>query len=104
DAAPAALPVGSDPRSVKAAAKVEGIDLFDARFFGFSPREAALLDPQHRLFLETVWEALGNAGYDAHGYDASIGVFAGCQFNQYLLWNVLPSASNLHPGELAGLR
>src|ERR1051325_8945810 len=52
------------PDYVKAGAVLEGVDLFDARFFGFSPREAETLDPQHRIFLECAWEAMENAGYN----------------------------------------
>ena len=37
---------------------VDAVDQFDAEFFGFSPKEAAILDPQHRQFLEVAWEAL----------------------------------------------
>src|ERR1700753_420277 len=43
---------------VKAAPTLEDIDLFAASFFGYSPREAELMDPQHRLFLECAWEAM----------------------------------------------
>src|SRR4029077_6855823 len=75
----------SDPRYVRAEGALDGIDLFDARFFGFSPGEATLLDPQHRLFLECAWEALGNAGYTSERYRGAIGVFAGAQINGYLL-------------------
>ena len=53
-----------DPRYVKVASTVDGVDLFDAAFFGYAPREAELLDPQHRIFLECAWEALERAGYD----------------------------------------
>jgi len=96
--------LADDPRYVMAGPRLEGIDLFDARFFGFSPREASLLDPQHRLFLECVWEAFAHAGYDPQGYAGSIGVYAGCQFNQYLVHHVLPRVEDLHPTELAVLR
>jgi amino acid adenylation domain-containing protein len=96
--------LSGDPRYVMAGSRLDGIDLFDARFFGFSPREASLLDPQHRLFLECVWEAFAHAGYDPQGYAGSIGVYAGCQFNQYLLHNVLSRPEELHPAELAVLR
>ncbi|HEX5715931.1 MAG TPA: beta-ketoacyl synthase N-terminal-like domain-containing protein, partial [Thermoanaerobaculia bacterium] len=96
--------LSSNPRYVMAGPRLEGIDLFDARFFAFSPREASLLDPQHRLFLECVWEAFAHAGYDPQGYAGSIGVYAGCQFNQYLLHNVLSRPEELHPAELAVLR
>ena len=57
-----------DPRYVKAASTLDGIDLFDAAFFGYSPREAELIDPQQRLFLECAWEALEHAGYDPKRY------------------------------------
>jgi amino acid adenylation domain-containing protein len=84
-----------DPRYVRAEGALEGIDLFDAPFFGFSPRDATLLDPQHRLFLECASEALGNAGYAPDRYRGAIGVFAGAQINGYLLWNLLPNRGTL---------
>ena len=71
------------PDYVKAGATLEGAEWFDAAFFGFSPRDAEMLDPQHRLFLETAWEALESAGYDPARTDASIGVFAGAGRNTY---------------------
>lgn len=67
----------SEPAYVKASAVLEGVDLFDADFFGFTPREAETTDPQHRLFLECAWEALENAAYDPDQYAGKIGVFAG---------------------------
>ncbi|HSS48312.1 MAG TPA: type I polyketide synthase, partial [Thermoanaerobaculia bacterium] len=70
---------------VRAGAILEGEDLFDAAFFGFTPREADLLDPQQRLFLECAWEALEDAGYDSLGYARPIGVYAGVKLNTYLL-------------------
>ena len=51
--------------------------MFDASFFGFSPREAQILDPQHRLFLECAWEALENAGYDPQNMAAPVAVYGG---------------------------
>ncbi|MEA5517930.1 type I polyketide synthase [Limnoraphis robusta] len=72
------------PQYVKAGGKLEGIDLFDAEFFGFNPKEAELLDPQHRLFLECAWEALENAGYDSEKYSGTIGVYGGAGMNGYL--------------------
>jgi phthiocerol/phenolphthiocerol synthesis type-I polyketide synthase E len=81
---PAAL---SDPSYVKASAILDGPELFDASFFGYSPREAEIMDPQHRLFLECAWEAMENAGYDADRYDGPIGVYAGTSRNTYLLHN-----------------
>ncbi|MDY7014673.1 MAG: type I polyketide synthase, partial [Cyanobacteriota bacterium] len=63
---------------------------FDAAFFGFSPKEAELLDPQHRFFLELAWEALETAGCCEDTPDNRIGVFAGVGRNTYLLFNVYP--------------
>jgi acyl transferase domain-containing protein/acyl carrier protein len=78
-----------DPNFIKAGAVLDGADLFDASFFGFSPREAELLDPQHRVFLECAWEALEDAGYNPDAYDGMIGVYAGTSLSTYLLFNVL---------------
>jgi acyl transferase domain-containing protein/aryl carrier-like protein len=77
-----------DPAFVKAGGLMADIDLFDAGFFGYSPREAEILDPQHRNFLECSWEALENAGYDAERSSGLTGVFAGVSFNGYLLRNI----------------
>jgi len=76
------------PGYVKARAIIEGVDQFDAEFFGVQPREAQYTDPQHRLLLETAWEALENAGVDAAQFEGNIGVFAGCSQNTYLLHNL----------------
>lgn len=75
---------GNGERVVNAAGVIEGVDLFDAEFFGYSPREAELMDPQQRLFLEYAWIALERAGYDPLGSGA-IGVFAGASLEGYLL-------------------
>ncbi len=77
-----------DPAYVKAKAVLEDIDLFDADFFSLNPREAEIMDPQHRIFLECAWEALENAGYDAETYPERIGVYAGAGLNSYLLSNL----------------
>ena len=63
------------PGYVNAAPLLGDIDRFDAGFFGFSARDAALTDPQHRIFLETAWEALEDAGYDPAAFPGPIGVF-----------------------------
>src|SRR5579871_4627980 len=81
----------SNPNYVKAASVLDGIELFDARFFGFSPKDAAIMDPQHRIFLECAWEALENAGWSADEFPGSIGVFAGSGMNAYLMFNLLPN-------------
>jgi amino acid adenylation domain-containing protein len=77
-----------NPNYVKAKGILGGVDLFDAAFFGLSPRGAELTDPQHRVFLECAWEALESAGYDAARYPGRIGVFAGQSMNTYWLNNL----------------
>lgn len=72
------------PNYVKARGAFEGTYLFDASFFGYAPRDAELLDPQHRVFLECAWEALEDAGYDPTCYPGRIGLFAGSGPTAYL--------------------
>lgn len=72
------------PNYVRAQAVVEGADEFDAAFFGINRREAEIIDPQQRLFLECVYTALGDAGYDPEQHDGPIGLFAGVGTNDYL--------------------
>ena len=79
------LAIMDDPRFVPARAVLDEADLFDANFFGYTPREAQLMDPQQRLFLECGSEALEDAGYDPDTYPGMIGVYAGVSFNSYLL-------------------
>lgn len=74
----------SHPNYVKAGAPLEGVDLFDAGFFGIKSTEALIMDPQHRIFLECAWEALENSGYCADRYDGSIAVYAGSNSSTYL--------------------
>ena len=71
-----------DPRFVGAGGVLDGIDMFDAAFFGFNAREAEVMDPQQRLFLEVAWEAFENAGY-APGAGDVVGVFAGTGISTY---------------------
>lgn len=78
-----------DPLYIKVAAPLEGVDRFDAEFFGLSPREAAIMDPQHRHFLECAWEALEDAGHVPERFKGSIGVFAGCGMESYLSYHLL---------------
>ncbi len=73
-----------DPRYVPAAGVLDGVELFDAGFFGYNPREAELLDPQQRLFLECAWEALEDAGYDSLRVPGPVGVFASLGLSRYL--------------------
>jgi phthiocerol/phenolphthiocerol synthesis type-I polyketide synthase E len=72
------------PGFVNRSPLLDHVDEFDAEFFGFSARDAALTDPQHRLFLETCWEALEDAGYDPGSYPGAIGLFGGCEMSTYL--------------------
>ncbi|MEZ5750573.1 MAG: SDR family NAD(P)-dependent oxidoreductase [Paracoccaceae bacterium] len=76
------------PNYVPFAAPLEKYAEFDAEFFGFSPKEAAILDPQHRQFLEVAWEALENAGHTPEGFDGNIGVYAGCGMGSYFYFNI----------------
>jgi acyl transferase domain-containing protein/acyl carrier protein len=86
------------PNYVNAAPILEDVELFDANFFSFSPREAEVMDPQNRIFLESAWEALENAGYNATEYKGLIGVYAGSAINRYLLHNLcqIPNLNNQH--------
>ncbi len=68
---------------------LDGVDRFDAGFFGMLAREAELTDPQHRVFLECCWEALEDGGCDPSRFAGAIGVIAGCSINTYFLHHVL---------------
>ncbi|HEY9824698.1 MAG TPA: alpha/beta fold hydrolase [Stenomitos sp.] len=81
----------NQPNYVKATGVIEGADLFDAEFFGFSPKEAQIVDPQHRLFLEQAWTALEHGGYNPQTYPGAIGVYAGVGLNSYLLQSLYPN-------------
>jgi acyl transferase domain-containing protein len=72
------------PGYVNAAGVLEGVEMFDADFFGFTPREAEILDPAHRIFLECAWEALEVAGYPTTGRDVLVGVYAGAGASSHL--------------------
>jgi acyl transferase domain-containing protein/glutamate-1-semialdehyde aminotransferase len=72
-----------DPHYVAARGVMEGAETFDAAFFGINPREAELMDPQQRVFLETAWEAFEDAGYDPFALAGPVGVFAGMANNTY---------------------
>lgn len=79
----------NDPRYVKAGASMAEVKHFDPAFFGISPFDAQLMDPQHRQFLEIAWEALEHAGEDAQRYPGSIAVYGGSGQNSYLFHNLL---------------
>jgi acyl transferase domain-containing protein len=95
----------ADPDYVRATAWIEGVEWFDAEFFGYSPREAAGIDPQQRLLLEAAWEALEDAGYHPSSSGGTIGAFAAASASTYLLNNLHPtfdfrefilSSANIH--------
>ena len=73
----------ADPAYVRARGVLPGADLFDASFFDLTPREAEILDPQQRVFLECAWEALEAAGYVPERCPGRVGVYAGLGDNTY---------------------
>jgi phthiocerol/phenolphthiocerol synthesis type-I polyketide synthase E len=84
---------------VRRAALLDGIDEFDADFFGFTPQAARMTDPQHRLFLQSSWHALEDAGCDPAGIEGSVGVYATSTTSGYLLHNLM---SNSDPNVIIG--
>lgn len=63
---------------------IEDIDKFDPLFFNISPKEAACIDPQHRLFLQTAWHSIEDAGYSIESMAGKkIGIYAGVSKNDY---------------------
>ncbi|WP_246835780.1 polyketide synthase, partial [Micromonospora sp. MH33] len=89
----AALGVGpglrADPRHVRAVGRLDGVADFDAGFFSFGADEAARTDPQHRLFLETAWEALEDAGHDPERFPGLVGVYSATSANRYFLFHLM---------------
>ena len=77
-----------DPSYVKSGMVYEGLEDFDAGFFGFSAREASLMDPQHRHFLEVCWEALEHSGHPPERFKGPVGVFGGSGMNAYMPYNL----------------
>lgn len=85
-----------DPHYVKAGAVLDDVDRFDASFFDISPKEAEIMDPQHRLFLECAWQALEDAGYPFEmNDDTRIGVYAGVGQNNYLSKHITANREQL---------
>lgn len=80
------------PNYVLARSILDDVDLFDAGFFGIYPKEAELMDPQHRIFLECCWEAFEDAGHDPQTIKGPAGVFAGCSQSTYFLKEVCRSS------------
>ncbi len=82
----------NNPNYIKSLPVLDNAEAFDAGFFGYTPREALMMDPQQRILLECSWSALEDSGYNPDGYAGKIGVFAGCSLNSYLLNNVMAHA------------
>ena len=74
---------------------IAGVELFDAELFGLTPREAELMDPQHRLFLECRWQACEDAGYVPQTFPGRIGIYGGSGFSTYLMSNLLANPETL---------
>ena len=84
----------AQPNYVKAKGTLGDVSQFDAAFFSISPKEAEIIDPQHRLFLECAWEALEDAGYDPERYTGEIGLYAGTSgVSPYLTKQLIPNPS-----------
>ncbi len=79
----------NNPNFVKARGYLDDIDKWDAGFFNMTPKDAMVMDPQQRLWLQNTWHAFEDAGYNPYNYNGSIGVYAGSFLNTYLLNNVL---------------
>ncbi|MFE3553293.1 amino acid adenylation domain-containing protein [Streptomyces sp. NPDC059193] len=73
----------ADPAYVRSRGLIDGADLFDAAFFDYSPAEAEVMDPQHRLFLEAAWQALEHSGIVPSAFDGNVAVFGGTGFGGY---------------------
>lgn len=84
-----------NPNYVKARGILNDVDKFDVTFFGMTPKEASYTDPQHRVWLETAWNAFENAGIDPLTYKGAIGVYAGGYINTYLHNNILRDPEKL---------
>ena len=81
--------LSSQPHYVRKGTVLENAEHFDAGFFGMAPREAQVIDPQQRIFLECAWEALEHAGYAPGAIAQAVGVYAGASMNTYLLSQIL---------------
>ena len=77
-----------NPAYVRRGGALRDMKLFDRDFFGFGPKEAAILDPQHRHFMELCWEALEDGGHTPKRFDGRIGLFGGCGMGSYFYFNV----------------
>ncbi|MGI8988237.1 MAG: amino acid adenylation domain-containing protein [Bryobacteraceae bacterium] len=81
----------NSPNYVRARPMLQDAEMFDPAFFGMYPKEAEVMDPQQRVFLECCWQAFEDAGYDPLTYDGLAGVYAGCSTNTYFLEHLCPT-------------
>ncbi|MFF1357751.1 beta-ketoacyl synthase N-terminal-like domain-containing protein [Streptomyces sp. NPDC058297] len=93
--------IRSHPGHVAMGAPLDDVDRFDADFFGFTPQEARVTDPQHRIFLESAWRALEDAGVAPGSFPGAIGVFASTGMSTYLLNNILRAEGAGEESELS---
>lgn len=89
----------ADPKYVRSRPVLEDIRGFDAAFFGLSPREAATIDPQQRLFTECAFEALESAGYGTADSRGVVGVYAGTNYGLYLTSRIAAMVQQGHDPE-----
>jgi len=87
------------PDYVPMAGLIEGADLFDARLFGFSPKEADYIDPQHRVFLEVAMQALEDSGCNPHTFGGAISIYAGAALSVYQVSTILANYKMLSESE-----
>ena len=78
----------ADRNYVPRTSDLAGMEMFDADFFGFSRQEAAIMDPQHRQFLECAWEAIETSARPTKSVSGPVGVFAGCGMGSYFYFNL----------------
>ncbi|MFC6650806.1 beta-ketoacyl synthase N-terminal-like domain-containing protein [Paenibacillus rhizoplanae] len=93
----------SQPNYVRAKGEIGQLDAFDAAFFGINPKDAELMDPQHRMMLECAWEALEHAGYQSADCGSSMGVFVGKSMSSYLFLNLFPHIQKCWPPAICRL-
>jgi len=94
-------PLTLDPRYVPVGAMLDDVAAFDPGFWGLSRREATLIDPQHRVFLECAWHAIENAGHRPDDAGGDIGVYAGCYLPGYMVHH-LGASNSLDPSDPTG--
>lgn len=100
-------PLRRNPNLIKRAASIADPEYFDAKFFGIFPKEAQVMDPQHRIMLECCWHALEDAGYQPDNVSVPVGLFAGCYMDTYVLASLAENpqlleslANSFHGGDL----